>query len=70
MKKKWIRLFQLSDRSWLEESLNKFINEHEDCEISVWTHDMFWCAKVRYSYPESPTYSKPPSEEESSASSE
>ena len=52
MKKKWIRLFQLSERSWLEENLNKFINEYDDCEIIVWNHEYLWCAQVRYSYPE------------------
>lgn len=68
--KKWIRLFHLSNREWIEEELNKFISQHEGCEIYVWNDQNGWYAQVRYSYPTSPSYLKPESEEESSASSE
>lgn len=65
MKKKWIRLFQINERSHLEENLNRFINEYSDCEISVWTENGLWFAFVRYSYDKSPAYSKPDFSEES-----
>lgn len=58
--KQWIRLFQHRSRSDLEENLNGFIRDHENCEINVWTDsDGWWCASVRYNFPESPTYPKP-----------
>jgi len=59
MKKQWIRLFSLSERSWLEESLNKFINEYDVKEIKIIPHQDLWCASVRYEYPDMPTYTKP-----------
>lgn len=62
--KKWIRLFSLNDRAWLEQSLNEFIRDHEDCEINVWIHEGIWCAQVRYSFSEAPTYTKPEIPEE------
>ena len=63
MKQRWIRLFQLSERSWLEESLNLFLRDHPDSEITVWSNESSWCAQVIYSYPDSPTYSKPEEDE-------
>lgn len=63
MKKKWIRIFCLNTREWLEEELNKFINQYDDCEITIQRTNYDWVAYVRYSYPESPTYSKPESKE-------
>lgn len=66
MSKKWIRLFDLCDRSLLEENLNKMISEYGECEIDVWSFNDRWMAKVRYSYSESPQYSKPETSEASS----
>jgi hypothetical protein len=54
--KKFIRLFHLNERSWLEEELNKFINEYDDCDIRVWKDDSGWYAQVMYSYPKPPSY--------------
>lgn len=66
MKQRWIRLFQLTERSHLEENLNLFLKEHPDADIKVWTcGDDMWYAKAMYSYPKSPTYFKTSNEEES-----
>jgi hypothetical protein len=64
--KKWIRLFQMNDRSILEEQLNRFINEYEDVTIKVWTEQGMWYSEVRYFYKSHPTYSKPETLEVSS----
>lgn len=59
--KQWIRLLRHAYRSDLEQSLNEFIRDHDVTEIRVWTNseDEDWCAQVRYTYPEAPTYCKP-----------
>ncbi len=56
--KQWIRLFQLNERSWLEQNLNEFIRDHDVTEIKVWNDHNLWNASVRYSYQESPKYTK------------
>lgn len=68
--KEWIRLFQINDRSCLEEQLNRFINQNDVTDIKVWTDCNGWYAQVRYRFKESPPYSKPDFSEESSTSSE
>lgn len=59
IKRKWIRLFQIHERSFLEEQLNRFVNEYPDSEIRVWTEDDMWYAHASYSMGERPTYPKP-----------
>jgi hypothetical protein len=68
MKPKWIRLFQINERCFLEEQLNRFMFEHPDSEIKVWTENGMWFAQATYSFEDAPTYSKPENEEESSPS--
>ena len=63
MKKKWIRLFSICERSWLEQELNKFIQEYDVIEIDIWNNENFWNAKVLYSYPTPPNYCEIESEE-------
>lgn len=58
MKQKWIRLFQISDRCDLEQSLNEFLRDYPDCEIKVWNSTCYWYASVIYSDSEEPTYLK------------
>lgn len=59
MKKQWIRIFALSDRFWLEEELNKFINKYDVKEIKIIPHKDLWYASVRYEYPDMSTDTKP-----------
>lgn len=59
--KQWIRLFQLNDRSWLEQNLNEFIRDYCVTEIKVWNDENYWYGLVRYGYLEAPTYPKPDS---------
>lgn len=60
MTRKWIRLFQINDRSHLEQNLNKLIMCFEDLEIlGIWTENGLWFASVRSSFMEQPKYSKP-----------
>lgn len=68
MKQRWIRLFHLNTREWLEENLNLFLKEYPDCEIRVWNNEHGWYAQCFYSYPEPPTYLKQDSLEDSSIS--
>lgn len=56
--KQWIRLFCLSQRSWLEESLNEFIRDHKVTDVKVWNDENCWNALVRYEFEEAPTYNK------------
>ena len=58
MKKRWIRLFQINERSFLEEQLNRFVNEYPDSDIRVWTENGMWFAHASYSMGEIPTYFK------------
>lgn len=55
--KRWVRLFQINDRSFLEEQLNRFINQYPDSEIKVWTENGIWYAQANYSMGERPFYS-------------
>ncbi len=66
MNQKWIRLFQLNKRCWLEENLNQFLKEYPDSEIKVWNDQNYWYDQVIYSYPEGPSYFKPEISEASS----
>jgi hypothetical protein len=66
MSKKWIKLFHNIEISWLEETLNRFIQEHESCDITTWNNERGWYAQVVYTtYTEPPKDAKPPHEEES-----
>jgi hypothetical protein len=58
-KQRWIRLFSISDRSLLEQNLNRFLKDFPEAEIRVWTKDNSWFAQVMYSYPDAPTYNEP-----------
>lgn len=56
--KKWIRLFQINERNFLEQQLNQFINENDVESIDVWTENDLWFAKVVYRFHEAPSYVK------------
>jgi hypothetical protein len=59
---KWIRLFQINERSFLEEQLNRFLSEHKEVEIKVWTEDGMWYAQAIYTFGDRPTYPEASSE--------
>jgi len=56
--KKWVKIFYLSERAWLEEELNEFIKVYDPVEITMWNDNGKWCAMCRYSAPEAPAYFK------------
>jgi hypothetical protein len=54
----WNKLFQFSDRCFLEENLNLFCRDYPLCEVKVWTDNDMWYAHVTYEYGDIPTYPK------------
>lgn len=50
MTKKWIALFQFEDRAFLQDNLNQFIGNHDECEVNTWTDNGLWYAQVMYQY--------------------
>lgn len=50
MNKKYVLLFNLTERSHLQDNLNKIIFDYDDVEIEVWQDvNGWWSAFVRYS---------------------
>lgn len=50
-KQKYIMLFNILERSDLQDSLNKVMYEYDVHDIDVWNdQDDYWNAKVIYSY--------------------
>lgn len=46
--KEWVLLFQINDRSWLQDELNRAVRDYDIRDIQVWSDEQGWKAMVRY----------------------